>query len=771
MPELSTILIVLFAITIVAVVLIVVAISKRKDEINERGNLLNQTELPSRHSEAVEPVGAIELQVQTTNEKEPPQPIDSRTTPSVDANRNTEDDDQRDFERTIGLEERHELTPTNSLEPNENPPANGLTDIEAPEEASTQLRNEVTDSDRNSQTKPGRKISPENRGGARREIRKQEAQESTTCKNQRLRKPELVCWQQARKWFVGIETLGANGQASQTTAEHDNVPLTKVSDTRWAISSLFGSVGINPTLTQDRFDLLLAEEQNPFLLFKLSGESLNNGRSVHYATTGFYLVVTPQDWIRDEQQSGVPQVPPSHCHLNGFQAHYFHLDSANGERIAFLTPEGKAILIPNRNSHFQIKGYKIDDANDEIGSLFGQSLLSLTTNDAAIWRDVETIVIGEEGKSANGWRTWFKPEIEDGTVDVLPYLRGKEAGWFFLRIYDSNDELIDSLDFRFARSLHSIRIDEHSTLPSETGHKSAKITLEYKDASSCELLPSGHNLKPEEADETKIEIDVPPQPEFDRTNWTLIFSTKASVSISLLVKRVWWTICKRDAPIEQLEWQDKSLPLKADHLKATSDYVLRIRLPKPRWTKEVHIGFERRLSRTYPVEVTKQLVDIPLNHFEGVSQLEDSSKDHPLFLWLDGFSQQIIALLSSKRRKRKKVQENNKTHLRLNIGRLLRYLNRLDQCAKDPSLSQLLNECRRKWSSVGIAEHRSAYEIETACVIALSWKLLKEKRMKVVGRRKGWIRYFIRIAESNPSSFSSTIEKYQKLAGGDTVTL
>lgn len=771
MPDLFTILTVAILIAVV-VALIVATISKRRREIKPMDTTFpNPTELPTNPSEIIEPVDSIEPAAQTTYEEKPSQSTDSLPTPLVETNPNTEENEQVELETTNDPEESPKPIIIDSQEASKNPPTNGLSKTpSSTAESSSQVTNDETESDLNSPAKSGRRISPENRGGARRGKRTKETEEPRSDKKRRVRKPELVCWQQSRKWFLGVETLTENGETSDVAATQANAQLTKVLNSRWLISDLFETVTITTLSTNEKYDLQLAEEQNPFLLFKLSGESLNNGRRVRYATLGIYLVVIPQDWIRDEQQSGVSPVPPSHCHLNGFQAHYFYLDSANDERIAFLTPEKKPILIPNRNSHFEIRGCKIDDANDETSSLFGQSPLSLTTNDAAIWRNAETIVIGEEGKTANGWRTWFKPEIEDGQVDVLQYLQGKEAGWFFLRIYDPNDEMIDSLDFRFARSLRAIRIDEHSIFPSETGHKSVRITLEYNDSSSGELLPSAHNLKPEKVNENKIEIVVPPEPEYDRTEWAFVSSTKAGVNISLLVERIWWTICKTATPLEQSEWQDNPLALRADHLKATSEYVLRIRLPKPRWTKEVRIGFERRRARIYPVEVAKHIVDLPMNHLEGVGQLEDSSKDHPLILWLDGFPQQIIALLSSKQRKQKAVREKSKTQIRLNLSRLLKYLHRLDRWTKDASLSELISECTSKWSSSGIREHRDTYLIETACVIALSWKLLKAKRIKVVGRRKGWIRHFIRIAESNPSSFSLTVEKYQTLTGDDKVT-
>ncbi|MDL1891918.1 hypothetical protein FBQ87_03370 [Sphingobacteriales bacterium CHB3] len=615
-------------------------------------------------------------------------------------------------------------------------------------------------------TKLKAKISPENRGGARRGKRTTEATEKRPDKKQRVRRPELVCWKQSRKWFLGVEFQAENGEASEVRVTQSNSDLTKASNSRWQLSDLFESITVARQPTNEQYELQPADKERPFLLFKLAGENLNSGRRVRYASSGVYLVIAPQDWIRDDAQSGTALVPPSHCHLACFQAHFFHLNSRDNDRIAFRNPDGRQIQVPNGNSRFDLEGCKIDDANDEMGPFFGRTPPFLTANDITNLKDIETIVLGEEGNTSNGWRESFKPDTDNARVNLPPYLQGKEAGWFFLRIYDTNDELIDSLDFRFAKSLYAIRIDEHNILPSEEGHKSVKIALECAN-SLCNLFPSGHNLKAERVDKTRIEIEVPPQPDNDRTEWIFWSSTKEKVNLALLVERVWWTICKPDIPIEHSEWQDRALPLSATHLKATSSFVLRIRLPKPRWTKKVRIGFDERRSRTYPIEVSKNTVDIPLNHFEGVSQLEDSSQVHPLFLWLDESRKQTVAFLSTE--KRQPVRRKSKTPIRLNLKRLIKYINRLDRRVKDDWLSIMLSECKKKWMSPGVRQHRGTYEIETACLISLSWHLLKANKMKVIGRRKGWIRAFTKIADSNPSFYSSTVQRYKALKNGDKI--
>lgn len=764
MPELSTILTVVSAAIVLAVVVItIVVITRNKSKHSAK------TESPSEviisTIERASPTDSPASVKQATDEEEPIQSVDSTVISEVDAKSDAETE-RANPRQTIEITESTEPLITDSQELNRNVEENILSQTEP--EPPPYIQNETSEPESSAPTKLKGKISPENRGGARRGKRKTEATEIRPDKKQWVRRPELVCWKQSRKWFLGVEFQEENGEATEVRVTQSNSDLTKASNSRWQLSDLFESITVARQPTNEQYELQPADKEQPFLLFKLAGENLNSGRRVRYTSSGVYLVIAPQDWIRNEAQSGIPQVPPSHCHLAGFQAHLFHLDSRDNSRIALQNPDGRQIQVPNRNSRFDLEGCKIDDANDEMGPLFGQTPPFLTANDVTIWKDVETIVLGEEGKTSNGWRESFKPDTKNARVNLLPYLENKEAGWFFLRIYDSNDELIDSLDFRFAKGLCAIRSYGHNILPGETGHRPTRILLEC-DNSSCKVLPVGHDLKAELANDTQLEVEIPPKPEYDRTDWTMLFSSQAKVNLALLVERLWWTICKRDVPTKQSEWQDKALSLTADHLKATSDYVLRIQFPKPRWTNEIRIGFDKGRSRTYPIEVSKNTLDIPLNHLEGVGQLEDSSQVHPLFLWLDESQEQTVAFLSTEQRKPVTIQRKSKTLIKLNLKRLIKYLNRLDRSVKDDSLSIMLGECKKRWMSPGVRQHRDTYEIETSCLISLSWNLLKANKMKVIGRRKGWIRAFTKIADSNPSFYSFTVQRYKALKSGDKI--
>lgn len=272
------------------------------------------------------------------------------------------------------------------------------------------------------------KISPEKRGGGHRGQRKTDTREVSSERSQRTRKPEVVCWQQSRKWFLGIEISDEKADPSQLAVTQGCDPLIAESSTRWMLSNVDGNVNIFSPLSSESIELTLAEKETPFLLFKLTGQNLAQGRRIRYATSGTYLVVAPEKWIRNEELSGIPQVPPAQCHLDGFKAHLFHLDSEADSRIGFLGSEGNPIEVPNRRSQFELVGSLIEDTSETMGPLFGLSPPKIRSRGTDGWKDVTTVVIGEEGERRSGWRTSFSPEKDSDTQDLSSLLSRKQVG-------------------------------------------------------------------------------------------------------------------------------------------------------------------------------------------------------------------------------------------------------------------------------------------------------------------------------------------------------
>ncbi|MDP2208860.1 MAG: hypothetical protein Q8K98_08810 [Bacteroidota bacterium] len=586
-------------------------------------------------------------------------------------------------------------------------------------------------------------------------------------KSVHIRKPEVVCWQQYRKWFLGIE-IPDNSDLFDLAILQGNEKLSKTTDERWMLSSIDSNIEFSSSSLEQKTQIRLAEKDNPYLLFKLTGQNQKWGRRVRYATTGTFLVVVPEMWTRNEELSGVPQVQPEQCHLAGFRAHFFNLDSETDNNIAFLTSEGKPIKIPNRLSQFELVGPLIEDANEAMGPLFGASLPKLRCREGLDWENITTVVIGEEGENHSGWRTSFIPNREVAIQDLGESLQARQSGWYFIRLYDTNEDLIESLDFRFALTLENIVIAPHSALPGKQGHAVVRIEIHHANNSSIRLVrPLDIQLHTNVNDRGTI-VDVPPNPNSDKTDWNLLTEKNPKVDLSFLVERVWWSIGEQDATAQQNSWKDKSIVLSPLHFVATSKHSLRIRFPRRRWTKEVHVGFEQWRARAYRVEVTRQEVEIPLNHFEGASECEDSSKDHPLKLWINNLAEQTIAILPHRSDTAKKqIRPKRSILIRLNKKRLLKYLSRLDHTAKNPTFSEMLKECKQNWLSSDVKEKRDDYLIRTACLIKMCWEIMKSRGMKPIGRRRGWVRTLIKVAEAHPDHLANITDKYEMLIRND----
>jgi hypothetical protein len=284
---------------------------------------------------------------------------------------------------------------------------------------------------------------------------------------------------------------------------HEEIRVAEDRGSRWELASIDGVVRISSSVTMQDVELRLADKSLPYLVFKLSGENLEQGRLIRYATRGSFLVIVPNDWQRNEQLSGPSSVSPVPCKISGFEAHYFMLDQDTNMKIAFITPEGGSVIIPNRATRFELVGSPIPDANEVMGPLFGKGPPRIRSRDLTPWSDIKTIVVGEEGERQSSWRRSFAPVRESEDQDLAQLLSKRSAGWYFIRFYNSNEELVESLDFRFANALEDIRISPHSPLPGGNGHAPVRVDFLHTHGCRVEMGKSyrnysrsrlGHNL-------------------------------------------------------------------------------------------------------------------------------------------------------------------------------------------------------------------------------------------------------------------------------------
>lgn len=220
----------------------------------------------------------------------------------------------------------------------------------------------------------------------------------------------------------------------------------------------------------------------------------------------------------------------------------------------------------------------------------------------------------------------------------------KRGGWFFLRFYDGNDELVESFDFRFLSGLHRVEIPGSFPLPHNDGYEPIRVELIHDPEITINSVENLSNVGIER-ETGKTILTVPPDPMYDITHWRVSYENGPSVEITILLERVWWALGEEGD--EPTRWEDKPLVLSRDDFTATSKRVIWLRLPKARWVDRIYIGFSREKKRSYPVKVTEKTLAVPLREFADAEEVANLLKEHQLRVWINrnGEFEGVVAIL------------------------------------------------------------------------------------------------------------------------------
>ncbi len=457
-------------------------------------------------------------------------------------------------------------------------------------------------------------------------------------------RPEVVCWKDARKWFIGLEIQDEYQEYGGIVVTQDGVPIQKDDKGRWV---LFQTTGI----VQVRWDEIEYQKEirldKPCLVFRLSG--MNQGRLVRYATFGYYRVFVPDDWQRDEKISIPAILSDEPAYIKNAKAHYFLHERGSDSRIGFRTSTGEAVIIPTRASRFELIGnVLLSDASEDIGPLFAGNPPNIKAVDENTWKGVKTIVLGQEGSGRKRWRTHYNPNPDIIEQSFPVELKNRRGGWYFVRFYDWEDTLVESMDFRFVSALKEIVVHPHSPLPGLDGHSSVPIEFVHNSGCVIRLAEGSDESLQVQRTEDKTVAVIPPNHVWDRTRWSINIDGGIHTDSVILAQRVWWAVGDEEVAKVQPHWSDKSIISSREAFTAKSKQILWLRLPKERWIDTVLVGFAKHSSRIYKVEVTKKHVAIPLSDFAGYQELEDKFLEHSLCLWIADKGATVIKILPDK---------------------------------------------------------------------------------------------------------------------------
>ncbi len=403
-------------------------------------------------------------------------------------------------------------------------------------------------------------------------------------------RPELICRKTPQHWEV---VLVADQAVRVDAVIQQNEELEGVNG-QWLVRSFAENISISLTAS-DRLDVPLAGDKP--LIFKLNKQGDDVGRHVASVTRGHFLVIAR----RELKRMGHEQFAPEACSDPGFRAHFFCKDGNESEidRLGFEGTE-----IPLSGSHFSIEGQRIFDDSDE-GDLFGGQPPSFNASANVLWARV-----GEE--QPDGWAKNFKPQ-EAGLSDVLDGRQGR----FFVRAYDSEGRLLDSVQFRYLRALKGIQVNgapycQHTLLlPDPTGHPVAKVQftgnakVDISDISSGAASSEGDTL------------EAQPTPDGDDFQCRLE-AEGCQVCTRVTLPRIWWRVDR--GPDVEGAWGDRPLQMSRQEFQKLAKTKASVQLRVPKRIRSVYVGFDGEENRpSYPSR--NGCVTLPLADFTDYAQI------------------------------------------------------------------------------------------------------------------------------------------------------
>ncbi len=479
----------------------------------------------------------------------------------------------------------------------------------------------------------GEKLTPDNIGGRPRGTKVQNATATTREPKPSLFKPEIICWNKGWEWIVGIEV--PEEFESLAVTQNDELLEQDISDsTLYHLKHFEGIVRVAWTGGEHKreIDIPIRKDERKYLIFKMRKDWKEVGRMVNRPSSGYYLAIVPEGWRRNEELSGPAPIKSENVRIDGYKAHFFALRQNENTSIAFIGSNDEQINVETRRSRFQLAGKEIFDFAENMGPLFGEKPPLIETLNEQDWDNIGAVVIGEEGRGRKRWRTHFVPLKGDKKQKMPDDLTNRKGGWYFIRIYDNNYDLLESMDFRFSAGLKNIEKTNSECVPKPNGYEN--VTVKFIHQADCKVEP----VDGEMCNALKIRREngltiasIPPKPDFDKTHW-IVKDGKAETNVTVLMERIWWNVGK--IGVVSTEWTDQPLSLSRKDFSATSEKALWIKLPRKRWVSEIKVGFHSTRSRSFKVDVEKEEVEIPLYTFCDTMEVEKRQEEFAMKIWI-----------------------------------------------------------------------------------------------------------------------------------------
>jgi hypothetical protein len=403
-------------------------------------------------------------------------------------------------------------------------------------------------------------------------------------------------------------------------------------------------------MNENKYELQNFGWKNEINWFKLSGQNLTRGRLVKQATNGFYLLIVPTDWTCLNIESPCFESnQPEQLITEHWCGYFIRADQKETNFPRFKTPAGTEKVCDWHKALFALEGNCINDGFSRLTPLLGPispKIRAILTSD---WNEIGTIVLGEEGTGRNKARWVLHHQGAQQVQDLVSKYIAQRSGWYFLRFYDREDNLLESCDFRFVAGLIGIHLPRNLIIPTANGHEFTEISFRHNKLIS--IKSEQHNLpEPRPSSETETRVRIPPEPRYDDSEWRI--NNKVPVKIEL--NRLWWGIADEKANEAKIEWVDKPFELEESQFDATSSEALWLKLPRTTDIDSVYYGFNRSSARKLPHLHHGGKFPIVLRQFNDAPELREG--DASLQLWItklagDGARNECRILLAKTKRK------------------------------------------------------------------------------------------------------------------------
>ncbi|MEW6745011.1 MAG: hypothetical protein AB1486_19840 [Planctomycetota bacterium] len=518
------------------------------------------------------------------------------------------------------------------------------------------------------------------------------------------------------RWVIGVEVPDIDTEASVRVTQNAQLTADETVPGRFRMSQALASV----TVTLETAGTGPRDHEFPpedLRIFKLAGEEGERGRRMTHVTRGRFLVVAPESWSRDEERSGQATCEPEPVAGGGCRAHHFDVDRDGDGEIVFVTSEGERRSVPGSTSDFTLDGYSLEDALAGVGPLFVAEPPAVRARADARYA---LVVVREEGqREASGWRAHAKTFEE-----LRTRIRGRGAGWFFVRFHDAAGELIESQDFRFCEGLQGIEVKSGPVIPHAGGHSPATVTFRHSWGCRVALSgPSAPGLAIERSPNHSI-VHLPPARDNDETRWS-VQQGSGSADVIVRLERLWWALVEEGT--EPREWTDRPITLSREDFRATSPKEIWFDLPAAGWARDVRVGFERWRSKPLRLSSLKDVTTLPLRELGGARELEEPGTEHTVKIWVQPAARAAAELegrIATLKVPALRAPVGRAAEIDLSVLRPQRLMSVLTQQRRlgDAALRAMLadwREQRYKPRRVRTTEEREAFFREGLCLLAL----------------------------------------------------